>query len=67
MANILNDIIATKKKELEDTPSISALELVLKNQDITENSFSSRFLDVFKNTYGPVLIAELKKLVQAKA
>ncbi|NQY81022.1 MAG: indole-3-glycerol phosphate synthase TrpC [Candidatus Caenarcaniphilales bacterium] len=66
MTKILEDIIDTKRKELADSPSLAALELVLKNQEMSEESFKSRFVEVFKKTYGPVLIAELKKASPSK-
>lgn len=66
MTKILEDIIDTKRKELADSPSLAALELVLKNQEMSEESFKSKFVEVFEKTYGPVLIAELKKASPSK-
>lgn len=66
--SILDEIIDNKRIELKSLPSFSALELVYKNLNTgTHRSIlKPSLIDIFSKTYGPVLIAELKKASPSK-
>lgn len=67
--SILDEIIEQKKIELKELPSLSALDLVYKNlylRSSRKNSSKLSLIDIFNKTYGPVLIAELKKASPSK-
>jgi len=71
--SILEEIVKTKKDELKDLPPLSALEEIYHklNKVKFDNSVRSKLnkpnlIEVFTKTYGPVLIAELKKASPSK-
>jgi len=71
--SILNQIVNTKKEELKLLPSLFALESVyeklekaISEKSITKILSKPSLIEIFTKTYGPVLIAELKKASPSK-
>ena len=71
--SILDEIIANKREELKELPPLSALEEIYEklhkaklNSSVRSQLSKPSLIEIFTKTYGPVLIAELKKASPSK-